>query len=286
MIRVEGLRKSFRRVPVLEEVSLHFGAGEHVALVGANGAGKTTLVRCLLGEYRYEGSIVVAGLDPRRARKLLLQRSGFVPQLPPPLRMPVSELLRFAATLCGARSGDLAAVASRLGLEVEAIGRRPFDKLSGGQKQKLLIAIALGRETDLLLLDEPTANLDPEARHHFFELLAHRAERATVLLSSHRLDEIAPLVDRVVELDRGRVVLDDRVAGGKGAGPLACRVKLARAEPAMQAALAGWGFEASDDGRCLCGTVPGPDRLRFLAVLSRYAGALAELRLDADGGDR
>jgi ABC-2 type transport system ATP-binding protein len=268
VVRIEHLTKSFRGADVLRDVSLTFERGERVALVGANGAGKTTLVRCLLGEYRHRGRIAIDGRSPRTARRAVLQRTGFVPQLPPPLKMPVGELLRFAANLCGAPVSALESVAQELGLDTEKVRGQSFGKLSGGQKQKLLIAVALGRETNLLVLDEPAANLDPEARHTFFDLLAERAIDATLLLSSHRLDEVAPLVDRVVELDRGRVALDDRVADG------------VRDEPGMAAALRGWGFTGDAPGRTFAGTVPAGDRLRFLAMLSRYSGALDRVQLD------
>jgi ABC-2 type transport system ATP-binding protein len=283
VVSIEHLTKSFRGVDVLRDVSLTFGRGERVALVGANGAGKTTLVRCLLGEYRHQGRIAVDGRSPRAARLAVLRRVGFVPQLPPPLKMPVGELLRFAASLCGAPVSDLESVAQQLGLDTEQVRGQSFGKLSGGQKQKLLIAVALGRETNLLVLDEPAANLDPEARHRFFGLLAERAADATLLLSSHRLDEVAPLVDRVIELDRGRVALDDRVADGRDTAPLQCRLVLVRDEPGMAAALRDWGFAGDAADREFTGTVPGADRLRFLAMLSRYSGAVDRVQLERAG---
>ncbi len=135
-----------------------------------------------------------------------------MPQLPPPLKMPVGQLIAFAAGVCDADPSRMEAVAVRLGLDPARFRRQPFVKLSGGQKQKLLISIALGRDAELLVLDEPAANLDPEARQIFFELLAERQDTAAMLISSHRLDEVAALVNRVIELDQGVVVLDDRVA--------------------------------------------------------------------------
>ena len=126
---------------------------------------------------------------------------------------------------------------------------QPFVKLSGGQKQKMLIAIALGRDARVLVMDEPAANLDPEARKIFFELLAERQHDATMLISSHRLNEVASLVNRVVELDMGRVVLDDRVADDVSlSGVLDCRIRVKRAEPAFAKALTAWDFRASADG--------------------------------------
>jgi ABC-2 type transport system ATP-binding protein len=206
---------------------------------------------------------------------------GFVPQLPPPLKMPVGQLVRFAATLCGAEPARIEAVAARLGLDVAAFRRQPFVKLSGGQKQKLLIAIALGRHEDILVLDEPAANLDPAARRVFFEMLAERQDSAAMLISSHRLDEVAALVNRVIELDQGRVVLDDRVADLVDlASRLGCAVHLSRADAAFARAIAAWGFVPSQGGTYWQGEVPGPDRLRFLGLLSRYAALLASIHWD------
>lgn len=209
MIELDAVSKSFRRTRVLDRVSLALDPGERVALVGANGAGKTTLIRCLLGEYRCEGDVRIGGLRPRSERRRVLQRLGFVPQLPPPLRMPVGQLLSLASTLSASDPGSMEAVAGRLGLDVGPIRRQPFVKLSGGQKQKLLIAIALRPEADVLVMDEPAANLDPDARGMLLRLLRERGPAATMLISIHRLDEVAGLVNRVVELDGGRVALDE-----------------------------------------------------------------------------
>ncbi len=283
MIRFEKVIKRFGRQQVLKGIDLTIERGHRVALVGSNGAGKTTLIRCLLGEYICAGRVSVNGLDPRQHRSEVLIRVGFVPQLPPPLKMPVGQLMRFAADVCQADMGRMVDVAARLGLTLEGFRHQPFVKLSGGQKQKLLIAIALGRDSELLVLDEPAANLDPDARHVFFSLLAEKQGTAAMLVSSHRLDEVAPLVNRVVELDQGRVALDDHVADLVDLDSrLRCSVRLLRPEPAFARAIADWGF-SSDDGLRWQGLVAGPDRLRFLGVLSRYAALLAHISMDEEG---
>jgi len=177
------------------------------------------------------------------------------------------------------------AVAARLGLDTEKVKHLPFVKLSGGQKQKILIAIALGRNSDLLILDEPAANLDPEARHAFFQLLAERVEMEhnTMLISSHRLDEVAPLVNRVLELDLGRVILDDKVADDVSlSGRVACRLTLRRADPAIAKAFAEWGLAADGNGTHWTGAISGPDRLRFLGMLARYVGILTHIHLEEE----
>lgn len=280
MIRFQSVSKRFRGQRVLNGVDLDIVPGNRVALVGSNGAGKTTLIRCLLGEYTCDGTVSVGGRSPRRDRRDVLARIGFVPQLPPPLKMPVGQLLQFAAGVCGADPARMEQVAARLGLDPVAIRRQPFVKLSGGQKQKLLISIALGRDSDILILDEPAANLDPEARRIFFDLLAEKQDQAVMLISSHRLDEVAALVNRVVEMDRGEIVLDDHVADTVDlASLLDCRLVLKQPQQAFANSIRDWGFEASDEGRVWHGQVAGPDRLRFLGVLSRYAGLLTGVHM-------
>lgn len=281
MIELRHVSKQFKKSVVLDDLNLSIAAGERLALIGSNGAGKTTLIRCLLGEYVHVGELSVLGLNPRNHRADLLRRIGFVPQLPPPLRMSVGDLLRFAGELSGCDAARFDAVAARLGLDVAKVRHLPFVKLSGGMKQKILIAIALGRDCELLILDEPAANLDPEARHAFFDLLAERLGQATMLISSHRLDEVAPLVNRVLELDMGRVVLDDRVADDVAlAGKVRCRLILRRAEPAIAKTLAEWGLNSADDGLIWQGAIAGPDRLRFLGMLARYVGVLTHIEME------
>ena len=155
MIRCENLSKTFRRARVLDGINLDIALGERIALIGSNGAGKTTLIRCLLGEYIHDGTVTIDGRSPRTERTAVLGSIGFVPQLPPPLKMPVGQLIEFSAALSGADPGHIDAIAGRLGLDVTDIRARPFIKLSGGMKQKLLIAIALGRDAKLLIMDEP-----------------------------------------------------------------------------------------------------------------------------------
>lgn len=208
MILFENVSKHFKQQIVLEDITLHLHPGEHIALIGANGAGKTTLMRCLLGEYLYQGKITVEGFEPRTHRQRVLHRMGFVPQLPPPLKMPVGQLIHFAAGVCGVNPLDIIELIVKLGLDIQPLLTRPFVKLSGGQKQKVLIAIALGRGSDILMMDEPAANLDPQARQIFFNLLKEKQNHAITLISSHRLDELTSLVNRVIELDRGKIILD------------------------------------------------------------------------------
>ena len=280
MIRIQNVSKLFKRHRVLDGVNLEIQLGERIALIGSNGAGKTTLIRCLLGEYTHGGEVTIDGHSPRIERTSVLGKVGFVPQLPPPLKMPVGQLVNFAAAVCHSDPQRIHGIATRLGLDTQEILARPFNRLSGGMKQKLLIAIALGRDTQVLIMDEPAANLDPEARHMFFNLLAERLENTTMIISSHRLDEVASLVNRVVEMDMGRVVLDDRVAEeSKLSAVFQCHLTLLRPDAAIAKTLAGWNFADHHEGIEWHGLVSGPDRLRFLGTVTRYVGLLTRLEL-------
>lgn len=280
MILFSDISKRFRRTKVLENINLSITRGQRVALVGSNGAGKTTLIRCLLGEYNCSGSVTIDGQDPRLFRQEVLSKIGFVPQLPPPLRMPVGQLIKFAASLCGSDFERINQVADHLGFNARKFKSQPFVKLSGGQKQKLLIAIALGRNSEFLVMDEPAANLDPEARHVLFKLLAEKQDSSAMLISSHRLDEVASLVNRVVEMDQGKIVLDDEVADQLDmTSQLECRITMIKHEQAFAKALTEWGFQVSFDDSIWTGLISGPDRLRFLGMISRYAALLGALEM-------
>ena len=284
MIRFSNVTKDFRKTRVLDNISLEIGLSERVALIGSNGAGKTTLIRCLLGEYTFDGQVAINGRDPRQERTAVLGTIGFVPQLPPPLKMPVAQLIDFSAALCDTDPARIHELAQRLGLDLAPILSRPFVKLSGGMKQKLLIAIALGRDAKVLVMDEPAANLDPEARKIFFELLAERQEDVTMLISSHRLNEVSALVNRVIEMDMGKVVLDDRVADDVSlSGQFACRITIKRNEAAFVKAMQTWGFRDLGNGLEWEGDVPGPDRLRFMGMTSRYVALISDYSLQEVG---
>jgi len=282
MITIDRVSKRFDKRAVLDELTLSIATGDRIALIGSNGAGKTTLFRAVLGQYRHTGEIRFDGAEPKRRDTGLLGRVAFVPQLPPPLRMPVGELVKFAEKGAGARRARMDEIADALGIDLAEVARRPFYKLSGGQKQKILVTIALGRDADLMIFDEPAANLDPAARAVFIDLLAARRD-ASMLIASHRLEEVASLVNRVIELDRGRVVLDDSVVDRlkEGAYRRAEIVLSAPHEPFAHA-LAEWGFEADATGMRFAGPVPAAETFRFLGLLARYGSLIDRLQLDQD----
>ena len=211
LIAVEQLTKSFKKTTVIEELSHNFKAGERIALVGQNGAGKTTLIRSILGLYKYKGDIDVMGMNPRTEREKILHHIGFVPQIPPPIKMTVGEMLEFFGTLTNTDQQEFIVISEKLGLDVQGNLDKPFMKLSGGMKQKLLVSFALGRKPKILLMDEPAANLDPKARTILFDYLHNFDKNALMIISSHRIDEVEGLVNRLIEMDMGKIVVDKEV---------------------------------------------------------------------------
>jgi len=211
MIKINNLSKTFKKQEVIKNLTIDFKEGEKIALIGQNGAGKTTLIRCILGQYNFEGNLEVLDLNPRKDRRTILQEVGFVPQTPPPLKMTVEELLNFFTKLTNTPKEEFINLSHSMGLAIEENLKKPFFKLSGGMKQKLLIAFALGRKPKILLLDEPSANLDPQAREILFNHLKNFRKDSLMILSSHRMNEIKSLVNRVVEMDLGNIVVDKTV---------------------------------------------------------------------------
>ncbi|HEU4418937.1 MAG TPA: ABC transporter ATP-binding protein [Planctomycetota bacterium] len=203
-VELRKLGKRFGKVEALRSVSLLFPTGSRTALIGPNGSGKSTLVRALLGMLAVDGEVLFDG-RVHEDRHELAPRIAYVPQIAPRLAAPVRDVVRAVAGLRGQSWDAVAQVAAVLGLDLVALARRPFRALSGGQRQKVLAAMALASGAELLLLDEPTASMDPTSRGAFFRLVEGLPESVTVLLCSHRLDEIRRLVDRVVVLAEGSV---------------------------------------------------------------------------------
>jgi ABC-2 type transport system ATP-binding protein len=281
MIKIQNLIKKFGKTPILDNINLIVNRGDRIALIGPNGAGKTTLIRTILGQYLCDGQVTVFDKNPRRHRVEILDRIGYVPQLPPPIQMNVGELVKFSAAI--SRKSSIDAIyqkATELGLDIGKNVKKPFQKLSGGMKQKLLIALALGRQPDILIMDEPAANLDPQGRQAFFLQLLRSMENTTMLLSSHRVDEIINLINRIVEIDYGRVVQDERIDQSSFADKLlACRITLTKNHEAAIRMLNNWGFKNVNGGHEFEGSFIGAERLRFLTSLSHFANHIEKLNI-------
>jgi ABC-2 type transport system ATP-binding protein len=212
LITVVNVSKQFGKIRALGAVSLTFREGERVAIVGTNGSGKTTLLRAICGLLRVDGVIQVFGVDVAKAPEVALEHLAYVPQVAPPLDAPVAELVRAFCTLRKKKDAEVASRAARLGLSLAAVGSSRVRDLSGGMKQKLLAAFALSSEVPVLVCDEPTANLDSNARAAFFEEVDARPKNSILILCSHRVEEVRHFVDRVIEMKDGQVVRDVPVA--------------------------------------------------------------------------
>jgi len=208
MIIAEELTKRYSNTVALDGISSEIKIGERVGIVGRNGSGKTTFFRCLLGLCCYEGSLRIDGLDCRSNRKEVLKFTAYVPQIPPPLKLSVKELMQMSSQLCNVDVNEIIEKAMVLGLDIPGNLKKQFSKLSGGMKQKLLISIALSRKPKLLIMDEPSSNLDPVGRKALYNQLLLLPEDTTVVLSSHRVEELKSFITRIIELDMGRVVSD------------------------------------------------------------------------------
>lgn len=211
IVTATKVSKRFGAVIALDDVSLTLEKGERVAFVGTNGSGKTTFIRALLGLLRVEGKITLYGADIAKEPEVALRSVAYIPQIAPPIDAPVSEVVRALAALRRRSPEETFERARRLGLSPDACRHKRMRDLSGGMKQKLLAAMALASGASMLVCDEPTANLDAEARAAFFAQLAEDAAFDAVLLCSHRVEEVRATVDRVVEMADGRVVRDARV---------------------------------------------------------------------------
>ena len=207
-VEAHAVTKRFGPVTALDRVGFDLAPRSRVALVGPNGSGKSTLNRILMGLVAYDGRLRIDGLCPFRERGALARRMAYVPQLAPQLAVPVADLVAAITRVRALEQNAVAHAARELDVDVEAIARQPFRSLSGGTKQKLSIALALASGASCLILDEPTGSLDPHARERFFALFEALAPDVTLLLCSHRLDEIRSLVDHVLLLDGGRIAFD------------------------------------------------------------------------------
>jgi ABC-2 type transport system ATP-binding protein len=125
--------------------------------------------------------------------------------------MTVAEMLTFFAKITETDPSVFMDISANLGLDVKSNWHKPFKNLSGGMKQKLMVSFALGRNPEILLMDEPAANLDPKARKILFGYLFDFNPNALMIISSHRTDELENLVNRVVEMDLGKIVKDEPI---------------------------------------------------------------------------
>lgn len=215
-VAVDRLVKTYKLSPAVDDISFALPPGSITGLLGGNGAGKTTTIAMIMGLVTpTAGSVRVLGTDMARERHRVLHRMNFEsPYVDMPMRLTVAQNLRVFGMLYGVsgieeRIRDLAA---QLGL-AEFLDR-PTGKLSAGQKTRVSLAKSLINDPEVLLLDEPTASLDPDTadwvRSHLDRY--RRTRSATILLASHNMTEVERLCERVIMMKRGRIVDDDTPA--------------------------------------------------------------------------
>lgn len=208
-IEICGLCKSYGGRRVVDELRLSIGQGEIFSLLGVNGAGKTTAIRMLSGVTRPDGgdallmgrSILRQGAQARRILSVSPQESAVAPKL------SVRENLEFIAKIygCNAAQARRRADACMAELDLNSVAAKRAETLSGGWQRRLSIAMALITEPEILFLDEPTLGLDVLARRELWEILKRLHGRATVLMTTHYLEEAEALSDRIGILQKGRL---------------------------------------------------------------------------------
>ena len=217
MIEVEHLSKVFNGRKAVDDVSFYVGKGEVLGFLGPNGAGKTTTMRILTCYMpSTEGTARIAGFDVFEESLEVRKRIGYLPENPPIYsEMTVDSYLSFVAKIKGTPSGQRKAQISKVVEECSLgdVRRRIVGKLSKGYKQRVGLAQALLNNPEVLILDEPTIGLDPKQIHEVRALIKSLASTRTVILSTHILPEVSMTCNRVVIINKGKVVAMDTPEG-------------------------------------------------------------------------
>ena len=215
MIEVQSLTRCYGKTTAVADVSFQIGNNEIVGLLGHNGAGKTTIMRMLSGYLEPSaGTITIGGVDIATDAARIQQELGYLPEsLPVYPDMMVADYLDYVATLKGiSRAQRLAAV--RRAIVATDLGERALDPvatLSRGLRQRVGVAQAILGRPRLLILDEPTNGLDPQQTAHMRRLIQRLARQATIILSTHIMQEVDAVCDRVLVLRHGKLALDQRL---------------------------------------------------------------------------
>ncbi|CAN5658021.1 hypothetical protein BH23GEM9_BH23GEM9_23630 [soil metagenome] len=211
MIRIRGLKKQFGRLPVLRSLDLDIAKGQVTAILGPNGAGKTTIIKSVLGLVRPDAGTIE--VDGHAVDETVAYRAGigYMPQIPRyPENLTVAEILHMIKDLRG-RFTDLDEELVSV-FDLESQYEKPFKTLSGGNRQRVSAAIAFMFRPDMLILDEPTAGLDPVASSTLKDrILRDRGAGRTVILTSHVMSEVEELADTVVYVLDGSVYFEESV---------------------------------------------------------------------------
>ena len=213
MIQAQRLTRRYGDFTAVSDVSFSIAQGEIVGLLGHNGAGKTTIMKMLTGFLEPSGgSILVDGVDLEQDPMRVQRRLGYLPEnLPLYPELTVVDYLEYASQMRGV-DPQTAVRRAILETELEEKALQPISTLSRGFKQRVGVAQAILHEPRFLILDEPTNGLDPSQTQHMRSLIERLAETATVILSTHIMQEVDAICDRAIILRGGHLVLDERLA--------------------------------------------------------------------------
>ncbi len=219
-VELRHVTKCFGSVLALRDVNLLVRSGEKLALAGPNGSGKSTLIRAIMGMLVVDGEVLFDGEVQRDRSPQLANQIAYVPQNLPSFNASTSELVRILSDVRGLEESAVVATAASLNLDLSEIWKRPVRQLSAGTKQKLMLVLAIAAKPLLLILDEPTASLDTATRLRFLELFEHFTAGITVILCSHRFDEVRQLVRRAVILEAGEIAWEGETSDLPGGASL------------------------------------------------------------------
>jgi ABC-2 type transport system ATP-binding protein len=258
IIQIEKLTKSYGEHRGIVDVDLEVNEGEIFGFLGPNGAGKTTTIRVLLDLIRpTSGSATVFGIGSAADPVAIHRRVGYLPgEWNLYDRLTGAETIRYFANL---RGGVDAAYTSQLVERLDLDPSRRFREYSRGNKQKVGLVVALQHKPELLILDEPTAGLDPLVQQTFNEILFEaRSDGRTVFLSSHIISEVERTCDRVAIIREGRIVRLDTVEGVRALAAHEVELRFANAVPAAAFAALEGVVNVVEEGRTLRMLVTGP----------------------------
>ena len=207
-IKLENVNKFYGSQQVLNQVSFEIGEGEIVGLLGPNGAGKSTLMKIMTGYKKADSGLVqVLGLDVNRQALAVKKSIGYLPENNPLyLEMYVREYLSFVASIFGLEKERINDVIAQTGLAPEA--HKKIGQLSKGYRQRVGLAAALIHNPDILILDEPTTGLDPNQLVDIRRLIKTLGQDKTIILSTHIMQEVEQMADRVLIINQGKIKAD------------------------------------------------------------------------------
>ena len=272
MIKASKVTKKFGSVVAVDDFSFNLAKGESIALWGSNGAGKTTLIRSVLGIFPSVGTVSIHGVDVRGQGKKARSFVGYVPQeLAFHDDAKLGSSIMFFANLRKVDRHGAAIALAKVGLQGHE--KKRVRDLSGGMKQRLALAIALIADPPIIVLDEPTSNLDASGRGEVIDTLCRlRDDGKTLLFASHRPDEVLSLAGRVLVMEKGKLARD---ITPQELWPTESRIQTMRlylsmgTEESAAAVLRDAGHAVNLNGNGLCVSVPRNRKAEPVSVLAR-----------------